>query len=205
MKKILVFFMLAVTLITYVQGVTISSSYISDITLDGVPAVIENTHGEERLFFAIDPDKGSAFTAILSCPGATQILFDGQNISTDNPVITVADYATGNHTLSVTREGIQRTWRLMFTTLPIICFDSDLEAMLAVRNSEDLYYQNPRKKTDGHIVIVDPLKRTDGEYVFSQNTKSRIRGATSGGYSKKSFTVSPVSYTHLTLPTIRLV
>ena len=91
MKKILVFFMLAVTLITYVQGVTISSSYISDITLDGVPAVIENTHGEERLFFAIDPDKGSAFTAILSCPGATQILFDGQNISTDNPVITVAD------------------------------------------------------------------------------------------------------------------
>ena len=44
MKKILVFFMLAVTLITYVQGVTISSSYISDITLDGVPAVIENTH-----------------------------------------------------------------------------------------------------------------------------------------------------------------
>ena len=46
MKKILVFFMLAVTLITYVQGVTISSSYISDITLDGVPAVIENTHGE---------------------------------------------------------------------------------------------------------------------------------------------------------------
>ena len=71
MKKILVFFMLAVTLITYVQGVTISSSYISDITLDGVPAVIENTHGEERLFFAIDPDKGSAFTAILSCPGAT--------------------------------------------------------------------------------------------------------------------------------------
>lgn len=190
MKKILVFFMLVVTLITYVQGVTISSSYISDITLDGVPAVIENTHGEERLFFAIDPDKGSAFTAILSCPGATQILFDGQNISTDNPVITVADYATGNHTLSVTREGIQRTWRLMFTTLPIICFDSDLEAMLAVRNSEDLYYQNPRKKTDGHIVIVDPLKRTDGEYVFSQNTKSRIRGATSGGYSKKSFTVS---------------
>ena len=190
MKKILVFFMLAVTLITYVQGVTISSSYISDITLDGVPAVIENTHGEERLFFAIDPDKGSAFTAILSCPGATQILFDGQNISTDNPVITVADYATGNHTLSVTREGIQRTWRLMFTTLPIICFDSDLEAMLAVRNSEDLYYQNPRKKTDGYIVIVDPLKRTDGEYVFSQNTKSRIRGAASGGYSKKSFTVS---------------
>lgn len=190
MKKILVFFMLAVTLITYVQGVTISSSYISDITLDGVPAVIENTHGEERLFFAIDPDKGAAFTAILSCPGATQILFDGQNIPTDNPVITVADYATGNHTLSVIREGVQRTWRLVFTTLPIVCFDSDLEAMLAVRNSEDLYYQNPRKKTDGHIVIVDPLKRTNGEYVFSQNTKSRIRGATSGGYSKKSFTVS---------------
>ena len=68
----------------------------------------------------------------------------------------------------MTREGIQRTWRLMFTTLPIICFDSDLEAMLAVRNSEDLYYQNPRKKTDGYIVIVDPLKRTDGEYVFSK-------------------------------------
>ena len=39
-------------------------------------------------------------------------------------------------------------------------------------------------------MIVDPLKRTDGEYVFSQNTKSRIRGAASGGYSKKSFTVS---------------
>lgn len=55
MKKILVFFMLAVTLITYVQGVTISSSYISDITLDGVPAVIENTHGEERLFFCHRP------------------------------------------------------------------------------------------------------------------------------------------------------
>lgn len=60
---------------------------------------------------------------------------------------------------------------LMFTTLPIICFDSDRSTMLAVRNSEDLYYQIP-VKTDGYIVIVDPLECMDGEYVFSQNTKS---------------------------------
>lgn len=45
MKKILVFFMLAVTLITYVQGVTISSSYISDITLDGVPLLLRTLMG----------------------------------------------------------------------------------------------------------------------------------------------------------------
>lgn len=156
------------------------------IAWNGIPAVADTAAG--RIYVSLPPDVPADLTGEWTCDGlAGQFRLDNEATFTAQAGCTarLTDWRRPGHTLThLQANGGQRRWELCFTTLPLVCVDADMEQL------EWNYLHDPDTKRTGHFALVDPQCLTDGVHPLCAHTIGiRIRGATSGRYPKKSFTI----------------
>lgn len=145
---------------------------MANIFLDGMKCATDvDAH---VLYCPVSAEAGRPLLARFSTDApATRILVDGQSLGRDGSI--VVDDWQGEHTLAISSGNASDTWRLVFTTLPVVELSS-------TGTPSSVY-------SSGTIRIIDPLARTDGQEVSEFSCQLRYRGASSMSYEKKSFAV----------------
>lgn len=155
------------------------------VLLNDVPAVADSSAGV--LYFCLPPDSPADVTGVLSSsqPG-DRLWLDYRSVHTPEGTrsVTIANWRNRTHRLTHQKaDGTRRLWLMEFTTLPLVCIDTDMELLAQ-------YFQaGKRQKGPGCLTLIDPLCQTDGTPLWSHKAGMRIRGASSGYYPKKSLAV----------------
>lgn len=144
----------------------------AEVSFNGTRCVADVDAGVLYCPVKAEPGRPVEVSFSVSAPSMT-ICFDGQPLPQGGNV-TVGNWQE-DHTLTVDRDGLADSWRVVFTTLPVVELSS-------TGNLSAEY-------SPGTIRIVDPLARTDGQVDITFSCQQRYRGASSMFNEKKSFAV----------------
>ena len=159
-------------------GYTIRTSHIF---VNGVPTVLDVKN--KTMYVSVLPtdDSKTAITVTTDRP-ELQLSFDGEQygLTAEGKFRTCND--TTRH-LYIKKEEVVADYKLEFTSLPIVCVDTDWGNVIANMGNED------KVKTDGYLYIIDAQRQTYEDNVFAHRIATRVRGASSKDYDKKSLAV----------------
>jgi len=159
-------------------GYTIRSSHIF---VDGIPAVLDVANQTMYVSVVPNDEKKTEITITTDLPDL-QLSLDGEQYA----MTILGKYMTCNDTtrhLFIRKDDIVVNYKMEFTSFPIVCIDTDWKEVLANM------YEVDNVKTDGYLYIIDAQRQTNEQSVYAHRIATRVRGASSKDYDKKSLAV----------------
>jgi len=159
-------------------GYTIRTSHIF---VNGIPTVLDVKN--KTMYVSVLPtEEAKTPITVTTDRSDLQLSFDGEQygLTAEGKFRTCND--TSRH-LYIRKGDIVVDYKLEFTSLPIVCVDTDWDKVIANMYDED------KVKTDGYLYIIDAQRQTNEESVFAHRIATRVRGASSKDYDKKSLGV----------------
>lgn len=154
----------------------------SNVLVNDVPVVADKT--SKTIYVSILMEKGAKKTPIKVTSTMPDVVFslDGSDFASE-VTGAIKNCNETTHKLVVDNGVSKSEWKMEFTTLPVICVDTDWKLLL--KNM----INDPETKIDGYLYIVDAKQQTDGETVYAHRIATRVRGASAKDYDKKSLAV----------------
>ena len=154
--------------------------------LNEVPLVADSTAG--RMYATLEPEADYALKGTMRWDGEVyqSVVLNGNELSAGQGNFSVNDWSDRTvNTLTLTdRDGSQREWKMVFTTLPLVLIESDQKELYELwkRYDHDIKYPSS-------ITVIDARFRTEGMAEFYSNIGIHVRGVTSAGKPKKCFAI----------------
>ena len=143
-------------------------------TINGFPLVADTvTH---TVYVPIEDPMEDSLAVTLASPHLASFRWDGSPVS-ESGIIGVDDWHAV-HELSDSCEYGWEVWKVVFTSLPLVCLDFDHPEMMGDAD------------TPCRMHILSPSIPTEGSSIFESMALARYRGGSSRYYAKKNFLVT---------------
>lgn len=187
-KRLTVASFSAILLFCLILNVKTASAQQRDFNLwlNDVPLVADSS--ANKLYVTIEPEAAYMLKGKLKWNSEVldKVIFKGVELVQASNNFSV-DWSLNTNTITITdKKGEEITWKMVFTTLPIVMLESDQDELYEIWKADN------EQKSKSYGTFIDARHRTENQAVYSSPLMMKVRGVTSAGKAKKSFAVELV-------------